>query len=286
MVLTRTAVEYVSTKDKREREYTPSTTEVLMEDLMRSFGTEMGQAYANYLNGNRLVRLSQPVAVTHKATGKKRVLQAQYTKFSRLGYDHAVGIYNEAANPDPIIKGVGELQQAVEKRMRRGKERFDPFAELTQSQYVPDLHVHRFGKALYFAAFDVEGDVDPEMVEPFTIHEYGSFAGKLPAIHMEFRTEPWFVRHNISREDLLGIEDSLVISFPQMGQEHERNMSNALALHPLDKLDRNSLGTIGTPFAHQTAGRDFDAMYVLSPTIPRELAMALIGRYLQNALVG
>ncbi|PIV00981.1 hypothetical protein COS54_01810 [Candidatus Shapirobacteria bacterium CG03_land_8_20_14_0_80_39_12] len=77
----------ISFQDSRPVEYcqySPSQTEILLEQITTSFGTELGEAYLNPDNGTKLVRLSRPVVLQIEAQEKEVYLRGNTQDFLRF----------------------------------------------------------------------------------------------------------------------------------------------------------------------------------------------------------
>lgn len=183
-------------KWREYQEYQASTSEVLLEEICRSFGTELSPAYINPLNGAKLVRESQPVIVAREQNGQKYLFQFQSTRFSPLNShrEGVVAIYNQTAEPKRN-RDWDEVFQEIDARIQERDGEFKPFLALTNRNYIPDVPLHRWPKTLYFAVFEVDEkeEVSAAELKPFLIHEHGSFRGKLPQAHIELHIEPYFV---------------------------------------------------------------------------------------------
>ena len=83
------------------REYLPSTTELLLEDLCRSWNTSLLPATLGEGNTSKLVRLSQPAVFDE---GKK-LLQVQWTRFSPLKSLRAIPTYKHNRKGRKITDG-------------------------------------------------------------------------------------------------------------------------------------------------------------------------------------
>src|SRR3989344_4684954 len=106
--------------ENRISQYNPSTTEVLLEKICNSFGTELLPAQINPVNGTKLVRISKPAII--KKGGRVRVLQFQYTRFSPLSSQRMVEVYNENLRlhrwPKSLYFAVYDINKGIEKRIK------------------------------------------------------------------------------------------------------------------------------------------------------------------------
>jgi len=291
----RLAKENIFEETSELREYSPSTSEVLLEEMCRSFGTELGQAYVNPVGGTKLVRASKPVMVTHDQTGERRLLQSQSTRFSPLWFSRqkVVKVYNQNAEPERKRSWEEVFQEIWSRIQERGGEKPNHFLEVTDRQHIPDVPLHRWPKALYFAVFEIDEKekVSEEELEPFLIHAVwrfdGRFQGRVPRLSITFNIEPYFVVRG-SREPIAKIYDYLSFSFPQISAEHRLNMETALSLHPLNKLDPEKLSSgRSTPeISFKETFSGFGAAYRLFSRIPRKITMAAIQKYLEVECLG
>ena len=257
---------------KETGQYEPSATELLLEQICESFGTELLQAYVNPANGAKLVRESKPVIVEHP-NGRRNFLQVQYTRFSPLHSSRATEVYNKNR---VMQKGKREISHAsVWKEIRKQHEKWDAFEEVTNPKYIDNLNLYRWEKGLYFAVYDIESKEGiEERLKPFLIHRNVQFNGKLPRIHITFDIEPDFgIAH--TREHSGGIYDRIAIDFPQIQAEHGRCVSSALSLHPLNKLREPEKAF------RENYGR-FGKNYEVKPSVPRQLTMGMIAGYLRK----
>ena len=252
--------------------YTPSTTELLLEQICELFGTELLQAYVNPANGTKLVRISKS-AIVESSNRKKRVLQFQYTRFSPLHYSEMINVYNQ--NRTRRKDGRKILYASILKEIEKQYEKWDAFEEVTNPTYLDNLNLHRWEKGLYFSVYDIENEEGlEERLNPFLIHEHVHFDGKLPQVHITFKIEPFF-EIGAGVENTNDKYDKLNIDFPQTEVEHRICVNSALSLHPLDNLKIPE-----SAFKHEY-GR-FEENYKLHSNVPRELTMGLITAYLRK----
>ena len=255
---------------ERVGKYFPSTTEILLEEICQSFGTELLQADVNPLNGTKLVRIARPVVVEHP-DGKKRVLQFQYTRFSPLLSSRAVEAYNKNRTVGKRKRKVS-YEKACEEIEKQHAE-WDPLEEVTDPRYIKDLNMHRWGTKLYFAVYDVkDGEGIEQRLEPFLIHDEGfKFDRNLPHTHIVFHIAPYFViRHH--REDTSKIYDNVVISFPKAREDFGEDKSAAVKVH----------GEIGKNIRDAS----FLECYEFSSETSREKTMGFIQTYLKRLCLG
>src|SRR3989338_9448115 len=102
----------LSIDGERVGEYDESNTEQALEEFCRSFGTRLNRVYLNP-QWPFLVRLSYPIIL--KTRRGKRILQAQYTKYSVFSVDQETirQVFQKA-------EGGKELSSsAVQKRLRQ-----------------------------------------------------------------------------------------------------------------------------------------------------------------------
>lgn len=268
----RTAKKHYNSR--RVGKYSASTTELLLEEICQSVGTELLQAYVNPDNGTKLVRRSTPIIVEHP-NGTKRVLQFQYTKFSPFHSHNWLNIYNKNRSMEPR-KGKVELAVA-NREIYSQHEEWNPFEEVTYRNYIKHLGLHRWEKELYFAVYDVEDDESLEdKLKPFLIHEDSEFNGKLPSIRITFRVSPVFVIGGRG-EDRSKIYDSLWVTFPQVFKEHLSGIDTAFNLHPLNKLTSPQ-----EAFKDNNSYSGFGFSYKINSLVRRQLTMSAINAYLRK----
>lgn len=268
-------------KDKennREKTYTASTTELLLEQICESFGTELLQAEINDINGTKLVRESRPAIVRHPE-GKKRILQVQYTRFSPLmeNPNKIAEVYNKNR-----ARQKGKRKISNESALREiweQHEEWDAFEIVTNQEYINDFNLHRWRKSLYFAVYDVENkEKAAEKLKPFSVHEPIEFGKRLPQIHITLDIEPFFVI-GLVQENTKEIYDNLRIDFPQEEAEHRMRIGSALSLHPLTNLKHPEN-------AFKENYEIFRKNYKIHSSVPRELTMGLITAYLRRLCLG
>jgi hypothetical protein len=134
----RLAKENILKSGSLSGEYWPSNSELLLEEMCEYFGTELNQAYVNPVNGAKLVRESKPVKATHRRTGKERLLQFQFTKFSPFNSAAWLDIYNQTRGrrkPLDYDKAMKEIVAQIEEKGR------NQLLELTDSAYVPGMRI-------------------------------------------------------------------------------------------------------------------------------------------------
>lgn len=255
-------------------EYTPSKTELLLEQICASFGTELLQAYLNPVIGAKLVRQSKPTIAQHP-DGKERVLQFQYTRFSPLYASGAVEIYNKNRATRKGKRKREICYASMIREIEKQHEKWNSFEEVTNSRYIDNLNLHRWQKELYFAVYDI-GDKEgiEEKLKPFLIHERVHFDEKLPQVHITFSIKPFFEIGGM-RENTHDKYDILNIDFPQADAEHRTCVHSALSLHPL-----NNLRSPENAFKEEH-GRFGETIQIHS-NVSRELSVGLIAGYLRK----
>lgn len=261
-------------ENNREKTYTASTTELLLEQICESFGTELLPAEINDINGTKLVRESRPAIVKHPE-GKKRILQVQYTRFSPLmeNNDKIVEIYNGNR-----VRQKGKRKISNKSALREiweQHEEWDAFEIVTNPRYIDNLNLHRWRKGLYFAVYDVENkERIAEKLKPFSVYEPIEFGKRLPQIHITLNIEPFFLI-GIVQENTREVYDNLRIDFPQEEAEHRMRISSALSLHPLTNL-KNPENAFKENYER------FRKDYKIHSSVPRKLTMGLITAYLRK----
>lgn len=249
--------------NKAAGEYTPSTTEVFLEKICSSFGTELLPAYLDTIKNTLLVRVSEPAIVMHP-DGTKRVVQFQLTKFSPLS----------------DINKIAEVQkrdssEIYEEIRDREEKPWNFLKEVTDPHYIPSVTVHRFRKELYIEVYDVTDKKGIERkLKPFKIHERPQLGGKYPEMDMTFRIEPWFATK--VTQDTSGIYDMLSIDFPEIEHIHSSCVNSALSFHPL-----NNLSEPENPFK-KNDNRLPAHYYEIHSRVPRQLSMGFISAYLRK----
>lgn len=267
----RLAITDITEKKTQVREYSPSQTERLLEEICLSFKTELKPAYVNPLNGAKLVRLSKPVILTHKETGGKSLLAMQSTRFSPFFDQNEVArIYN---NMDPKKEdSEEETLTEIEEEIRKRDDKDNSFRAVTDRNYIPRLSLARWRKEIYFAVFSLDA-VPTEEVKPFMIREYGIGGPGLPDVHLVFRRQPLY----LNQGSILNHQrkDSLSFDFPRISRRHDDALGLASSLLFPDKQDLKSGLTPRT-----------SATYDIDPKAPVTRTMAFIQRYLQRITQG
>jgi len=259
--------------DGRRKEYEVSTSERLLEEICKSFGTELLPAE---LNSAGLVRLSRPVALTHSLTGDRKMFQAQWTRFSPFFYDlnTLIAIYRE--NADNVGRKSDEfLRKEMFERIKeqnKGTENIVYFKSVTDNTHIPDVHVKTWRKGIYFAISDLGEDEDMSRVKPFFVHDrytWGETGNKTPSVHIVFSIGPEFFSNGYRAEES-DRNDQLYIDFPKQFKAHEEALSMGIKLHP-------SSAALEMPKP---------VCIEIPKSKPRELTMGLIHAYLRNTLTG
>ena len=251
--------------ENRISQYNPSTTEVLLEKICNSFGTELLPAQINPVNGTKLVRISKPAII--KKGGRVRVLQFQYTRFSPLSSQRMVEVYNKN-------RAVGRRKEishdAILKEIEEQHSPWDSIREVTDESYIENLRLHRWPKSLYFAVYDINKGIE-KRIKPFLVHEINTeLEGVKPTLCLSLNIEPFFVVR-MQREGTKDICDSLDITFPKMREDNDKSFLTALGLHPLQ----------GEKFT-ETHKPTFYGSYKIKANHPRELTMGFIRAYLRK----
>ena len=176
----------------REVEYQLSTSERLLEDMCKSFNTELGPAEVNAVSYPLFTRLSFPVAVSH-LDGSERILRFQLTRFSPLWSRSALDVYD--ANTGGRVKKEEMDYAELEKEILKQNELWNAVENVTKRGYIDNLHVRRWQEEIYIAVYDSEKGKAPE--NPFLIHSTEDFRTmkleNLPIDHITFTIEPDFV---------------------------------------------------------------------------------------------
>lgn len=277
-------MDYSRTVDGYKRKYAASTTELFLEEICKSFGTELLQARIDDIRGigsTMLTRVSNPSIIEHP-NGKKKLIQFQYTIFSPLhDYSRITEVYNKNRIRQ---KGKRKIsRESVLKEITKQHEKWDSFSEVTDERYIEYLNLHRWEKGLYFAVYDVDYDIeDTEGIEgrikPFSVHEPFPLNKKLPELYITFYIKPYFVIGNVE-ENTKDIYDDITIRFPQIENEHNSGIRTALSLHPLDKLDKQK--TLVDPNQEIGEERIFKT-YKIHSEVPKKLTMGFIRAYLRK----
>jgi hypothetical protein len=257
---------------KKTGRYYASNTEVLLEDICKSFGTELMQAYINPINGIKLTRESKPALVMNP-DGKNKVLQFQYTKFTPFFSSKWFDIYKQNRRRKISEEGANKN---IEKELE-GKN-MDFLDTVIDSHCINNLPLHRFQKALYFAVYNLDNKA-PEKLEPFSVYDITRFNGKLPEVHMTLSIEPFFVI-NQTCENTKQIYDNLRIRFPEADSKHATCTKSALDFHPLYMLDKEKIH--GYPDSTFESHCEMHARYQIHSQVPRELTMGFIHAYLKK----
>lgn len=256
--------------------YDPSRTEILLEEIARSFGTELGEAYLNRDNGTKLVRLSRPLVLTHSSTGERSLLAMQYTRFSPFLLDREtiIRVHKEKTprdkrkSPEKVMELIGT---AIEEK---DGSNWDATREVTDTMFIPNIPIVRWRKHFYFAVFRLDSKEDlPEDAQPFTIHEEIVYGRRPSDIHITFTREPLFVSSpgfGGVRNDLKS-PDSLRFSFPKIYSKHREAISSTNTLHSSER--REVVGERGVT-------------YEIPSSESSTLTMASIQAYLKKMCVG
>lgn len=258
--------------DKRTKQYNPSKSELLLEEICKSFGTELLGAEVNPINISKLVRISKPTIVEHP-DGQLRLLQFQYTRFSPLFCHRALDIYKQNR-----AKEIGKSEFPLEtlwKEVAKQHENWDSLEEVTNERYINHLKLHRWQKGLYFAVYDIKKEDSLKKQKPFYIHEPAYIYGGLPKVHIHFYIEPYFVIHNFQRENTENIYDKILINFPEIDVENAHCVNSGLSLHPL-RILKNPEN------AFKEKNQNFGVNYEVHSEVPRQLTMGFIGAYLRK----
>ena len=269
--------------ERKTSDYTASTSELLLENICENFGTELAQASINYINGTKLVRLSDPFVIPQDE-GAGYVVQFQYTRFSPM-HSHARGklanIYNE--NRRLHNKKIKLEPQKVLAKILKEHDPWDAVKEVTDTQYIKYLNLHRWEKAFYFAVYGIQQtDLLDKELKPFLIHEDNfEFANKLPELHITFHIEPYFVIGS-TREDTRDIYNSIRIKFPKARQEHRRQIDKALSVHP---FNNQSLSAPKVALKSED-NKAFFAFYEVHSELESAPVMGFIHSYLKQFCFG
>lgn len=283
---TRLVLVDISRKTSQTQKYYPSRTELLLEEICASFGTELGQAFINPYNGTRLVRLSKPVVVTHRTTGEKSLIAMRHTRFSPFCWDtgKVVEVYKDNT-PGSTRKSSERVTEEIIKRVEeRDGSKWNTFETVTDPDYIPNVTVARWRKELYFAVFNLGGnqdEPDPDQLKPFHIHEVGLENQRVPDVYLTFSIQPVFVRRMVEKPTE---GDSLHITFPQMYRRHQLAAQSALSLHPVNKIRAND--NYSRNVALYSSTYPGGASYSFDTDTPRNLTMGFIHSYLRRMTIG
>lgn len=228
--------------DDLQKEYYPSRTEILLEEMCISFGTKLEQAYVNPINETKLVRLSKPIVVVNRYTGEKNLLAVQYTRFPPLhDFEEVVEIY-KTYNPRSARKSPEKLEKEIVTKVKeKNNGEWNTFQEITDMDFFPDVRVRKWREEFYFSLFRLGEKMPKQEIKPFEIWDEGEFEGNLPDVHIIFSKEPLFVIYG-TRDRIEGKEKSDVIhiGFPRVWAETGSAIKTTLSVHPVDKLGRLS----------------------------------------------
>lgn len=276
---TRSAIIHFPEGKPRTEEYNPSRSEKLLEEICRSFGTELEQAYVDIYNGRKLVRLSKPVVLTNVDTGERNLLVMQSTRFSPFTRDGSKII--EICKNKSKKKLDDNILEEIGGKIRERDGEWDPFREVTDNTFIPDVKLARWRKELYFAIFNLaKGQTIPEdMTRSFLIHEHRKGT---PDIHATFYREPLFVKDGWVEKDK-DVRDTLRVDFPKIHSRHNEAMGLALGLHPANAIESEKQPgkTLFTQEAYPTG-----FSYSLLQDMPINLTMGLIHSYLKRIVLG
>jgi hypothetical protein len=275
---TRSAVVYSPEGKPKIKEYNPSTSEELLEQICRSFGTELEKAYVIPYNGTKLVRLSKPVALTNLDTGERNLLVMQSTRFSPFCRDQSkiIELYKNNSKKKLDDKILEEIEEKIKKR----DGGWDNFKEITDNMFIPEVALSRWRKELYFAIFNLERnqDIPNEMLKPFIVHEHMK---GIPDIYIVFHRQPQYFKDRRVEKDK-DVKDTLYVGFPKIYTRQKEAIESALLIHPIDEIKSEQSGT--TLFTQD--GYPKGASYTLSPNVSTNLTMALVQTYIKRLTLG
>lgn len=275
------------TNGKAVTMYTPSTSEILLEDLCKKFNTKLLDAELNPVNGYKIVRVSKPVIIDDFMTNRNKLLQCQYTRFEPFFHNRAFKAYKENTKKKNAKKFTEEVENDFEKFRARNR-----CPEVVMNPYyMKELNVHRWGKELYFAVWDVTDDYrgitdDKErQIEPFKVHDVNTiFDNKFADLHMTLSIEPFFVM-NQQREDTSKLYDTLRIAFPKTDRTDDVCMRKANNAFPLDKIIINSADPKSIRSFEQSTNY-MTKSHEIHSKVSRSLTMSFIMSYLGHYCLG
>jgi hypothetical protein len=275
---TRSAVVYSPEGKPKIKEYNPSNSEELLEQICRSFGTELEKAYVIPYNGTKLVRLSKPVALTNLDTGERNLLVMQSTRFSPFCRDQSKIIESYKNNSKKKLDD--KILEEIEEKIKERDGEWDHFKEITDNKFIPNVALARWRKELYFAIFNLDKnqDVPKEMLKPFIIHEHMK---GIPDIYIVFHRQPQYFKDDWVEKDK-DVKDALYVDFPKIHKKQGEAMESALLIHPVNRIEGKQSGT--TLFTQDSYPRG--ASYTLSPDVSTNLTMALIQTHLKRITLG
>ncbi|TSC92848.1 MAG: hypothetical protein CEN89_430 [Candidatus Berkelbacteria bacterium Licking1014_7] len=271
-----TSSELVATHKGKSYNYRPSTSELLLAKICRSFNMEFLPAVIEITNFVHLCRLSRPTIV-RGVDNKEMLFVCQHTRFTPYKSGRFWKICERNIEQEGKTLEKATIQEIVTNAVKEdhSKERL-PLAEVLEYDYYRYARVYRWPKSVYVAVYEYqETDL---LIQPFHIHEVVPCCQKkLPILYLHFQIEPRFMTGGVG-ENAEEIYDSLRVDFPRVISDHQQTLHAALSLHPLNNLASPEQGYTSTP------PQGFSAR--IHSKIPRELTMGFIGAYLRRFLQG
>jgi len=265
---------------RSQTEYLASHTELALEELCASFGTQLEQADLGKINNALLVRLSKPVIIHSKRLGPQ-ILQFQYTKFSILETDtkHLKRVYEQsvASRIKRRKKQVTneEVVDYIQKELglEKGKEgRIKGLvSSLINNQAVEGMNFKRFGKEVYVGCFESPEKLsfDKEgRLEPFAIHD--TLTPGFPyraSFFVKFYVPPRFFISGCAEQETQNC--SLSIRWPVLENELSTDLNRAGEIY-------------GIPEKRVFVSNDYE----FEPSTSRLATMAFIRSFIKQSLDG
>lgn len=254
--------------------YYPSNSEELLEDICRSFGTTLNEAFIDH-GSRHLTRLSKPVVLTSPRTGQRKLFQAQYTRFSPFSRDSAK--MAEVYKKNHRVVGKKSDEKILEEMWQELKEKDNLSLQVTDAGFNFSVPLARWRKGFYFALFNLFEGEQIENPEPFYVFESGQYGlgasqGRRPDLHITFYREPKFIIGQMveSEED---IEDRLYFEWPRTFDEHGLAIRNAGLLHPVT-------------YKNSDSARPSTNLWCIPASEPVSRVMGFIQAYIRNLTTG
>lgn len=264
--------------------YAPSTSELLLEEICQSFGTELSYARMDSTGSIKLVRNSEPAIFIHPANGKKRDVAFQYIRFPPFHsqkkftevYNKNRSLFNSMWKEIPQEKILEEIKQVIKKEYNQD---FDVIKTVTDNNYIPCSNLTRWEKELSFAFYDIN-EMSQQELKELLVYRRNNLT---PTLRIRFHIEPYFVIGSmVERKDK--IYDTLTIEFPRINRIHESCIEDMLSSHPLNMLNKEKVGDI-TSVAFIELDRHIKFSYKIHSSTKRELTMGAIHTYFTKILL-
>lgn len=270
----RINMDKVAVYNRRKVKYDASTSEILLEEMCLSFGTELLPGIIEGINTGLpiLYRLSRP-AIVGNIERDRRLVQFQHTRFSPM---HNFVKFSEVYRQNTQNKKSERLTDAKIAEEVAEVYETNPVGAVTKTQHVSKASIHRWPKGVYVAVYNTDEKQD----KPFKVHEPFGLPGegRLPMMHLHLDIQPFFVI-NEHQENTSNPYDHLWITFPEITRHTENSISSALKAIPLNKLNSPENAFI-------EEGKRMSLNYRIHVNVPRQATMGFIHSYLKQYLQG